>query len=229
MSARVSAALPRQSAAGSGCDSRKPDLTVKKRTKRSRNDWTPPPNTAEQKARLDESRRKIALARRPVPQRRLILTLLTLFLVALGIFLGFSLPAHSLVSDLRSRGVATWAEVTSSPRDHFGSPGNIKIQFKGPKGEVETTLSDWGGRRPGGLAAGDPVPVTYDPHDPTRVLTTAWVKHPPVMTLPMFVCLVLSPFFLAGAIFLTVLRRRLLGARNTDPTMGDPKDEREHT
>jgi hypothetical protein len=203
-------------------------MAKKKRTRRARGEWTPPSKVAEQKVRLDASRRKIDLARRPVPQRRAIVTFFVLFVVAFGGFLVFYIPSHALVGDLRSRGVAVWAEVTSSPKDKFGSPGNVQVRFEGPKGAVETTLSDWGGRRPGGLAAGDPVPVTYDPHDPTRVLTTAWVKHPPVITLPMFVCLVLSPFFLAGAIFLTVLRRRLLAARNTTPAPGDQKDEREH-
>lgn len=200
----------------------------KKRTKRSRNDWTLPPKVAQQNARLEESRRKIALARQPVPQRRLILTVLTLFLVAFGMFLAFSLPSHSLVSDLRSRGVATWAEVTSSPRDHFGSPGNIKIQFKGPKGEIDTALSDWGGRRPGGLVTGKLVSVTYDPHDPTRVLTTAWVKNPPVLTLPMLVSLIVSAFFLVGTILLTVRRRRLLSDRKHADAVEKPENEREH-
>ncbi|MFG2945099.1 DUF3592 domain-containing protein [Streptomyces adustus] len=177
---------------------------------RSRSDWTLPPKAAEQKARLDASRGKIARLRQPVPQRRLIATLFALCLVALGIFLLFLVPSRSLVGDLRSRGVATWAEVTSAPKDHFGGPGNTEIRFRGPEGEVDTTLGDWGGRRPGGLVAGRVVSVTYDPHDPTRVLTTAWVKSPPVVTLPMLVSLVLSPFFLAGALFLAFRRRRML-------------------
>lgn len=96
-----------------------------------------------------------------------------------------------------------------STRPRFGSPGSIEVQFQGPKGEVDTTLSDWGGTRPDGLATGTLVRVTYDPRDPTRVLTTAWVKNPSTVTLPMLVSLILSPFFLAGAIFLAVRRRRL--------------------
>ncbi|MFF7977636.1 DUF3592 domain-containing protein [Streptomyces sp. NPDC007901] len=188
-------------------------MAKKKRTRRAPGDWTPPPKAAEQKTRLDRTRRKFADARRPVPQRRLIATLSVLFVVALGGFLVFFLPSHELVGDLRSRGVATWAEVTSSPRDKFGSPGNIRLRFDVGRREVDTTLSDWGGKRPDGLTTGSTVSVTYDPHDPTRVLTTAWVKHPPAMTLPMLVFLVLTPFFLAGAVFLTVLRHRLLAAR----------------
>ncbi|MCX5420893.1 DUF3592 domain-containing protein [Streptomyces sp. NBC_00078] len=202
-------------------------MVKKKRTKRAPGDWALPPKADEQKARLDESRRKIARVRQPVPQRRLILTLFALFLVAFGISLVFFVPSHSLVSDLRSRGVATWAQVTSSPRDHFGSPGNIKIQFKGPKGEVDTTLSDWGGRRPDGLVTGQLVSVTYDPHDPTRVLTTAWVKNPPIVTLPMLVSLVVSLFFLAGAVFLTLRRRRLLSERKQAETTEEPENVRE--
>ncbi|MEV5847949.1 DUF3592 domain-containing protein [Streptomyces sp. NPDC051985] len=185
----------------------------KRTTRRAPGDWTPPPKVAEQKARLDRTRGKFTDARRPVPQRRLIATLFALFAVVLVGFLVLFLPSHTLVGDLRSRGVATWAEVTSAPRDKFGSPGNIKLRFDVGKREVDTTLSDWGGKRPGGLTTGSTVSVTYDPHDPTRVLTTAWVKHPPALTLPMLVFLVLTPFFLAGAIFLTVLRHRLLAAR----------------
>ncbi|MER7841348.1 DUF3592 domain-containing protein [Streptomyces sp. NPDC096040] len=203
-------------------------MAKKRRTKRAQGDWTPPPKAAEQKARLDETRRKAADARRPVPQRRLIATLIVLSVLVFGGFLVFFLPSHTLVSDLRSRGVATWAEVTSSPRDKFGSPGNIRLRFDAGKREVDTELSDWGGKRPDGLTAGSSVSVTYDPHDPTRVLTTAWVKHPPAMTLPMLVCLVLSPFFLAGAIFLTVLRHRLLAGRNAATATGNPKTEKGH-
>ncbi|MFG3291279.1 DUF3592 domain-containing protein [Streptomyces sp. NPDC048179] len=191
-------------------------MAKKKRTRRSGNDRNLPPKVAEQKARLDASRRKINRMRQPVPKRRAIVTLFALFIFTSGGFLVFLLPSHVLVSDLRSRGVATWAEVTSSPRDKFGSPGNIKLRFDVGKREVDTTLSDWGGKRPEGLTTGSTVSVTYDPHDPTRVLTTAWVKDPPAMTLPMLIFLVLAPFFLAGTIFLTVLRHRLLAARKHD-------------
>ncbi|MGW2820666.1 hypothetical protein ACWC24_06615 [Streptomyces sp. NPDC001443] len=203
-------------------------MVEKKRANRSRSDWTLPPKAAGQKARLDASRDRIARLREPVPQRRLILTLFALFLVSLGIFLFFLVPSRSLVGDLRSRGVATWAEVMSAPKDHFGSPGDIEIRFRGPEGQVDTTLGDWGGRRPSGLAAGEVVSVTYDPHDPTRVLTTAWVNSPPVVTLPMLVSLVLSPFFLAGALFLAFRRRRLLIERLGAQPAEEPRSAKEH-
>lgn len=178
--------------------------------KRPQGEWQQPAKSAERQALEEELRRLRSRVRQPtLPQRRLIATLFAVSLVAFGAFLVFFLPSQSLVSDLRSRGVATWATVTSAPRDKFGSPGNIKIRFDAPKGEVDTTLSDWGGRRPDGLVPGNLVSVTYDPHDPTRVLTTAWVKHPPTMTLPMLVSLVMGVLLLAGATLVTI-RRRIL-------------------
>ncbi|MGW7818682.1 DUF3592 domain-containing protein [Streptomyces puniciscabiei] len=162
-----------------------------------------------------------------LPPIRLILALFATSLACFGAFLVFFLPAHSLVSDLRSRGVSTWAEVTSSPRDKFGSAGNVKVQFNAPKGEIDATLSDWGGRRPDGLVPGTTVSVTYDPHDPTRVLTTAWVKHPPSMTLPMLVSLVMGVVLLAGAALVT-MRRRALRKAGERPEATESPNEREH-
>ncbi|MER6384199.1 DUF3592 domain-containing protein [Streptomyces sp. NPDC001118] len=182
----------------------------KKKKKRPQGEWKQPAKSAERQAWEAESRRLRSSLRQPkLPQRRLIATMFVLFLVMFGGFFVFLLPSQSLVSDLRSRGVATRATVTSSPRDKFGSPGNIKIRFDAPKGEVNTVLSDWGGRRPDGLVPGSPVSVTYDPHDPTRVLTTDWVKHPPTVTFPMLVTLVLSVLLLAGATLVTIRRRTL--------------------
>ncbi|MER5541003.1 DUF3592 domain-containing protein [Streptomyces sp. NPDC002589] len=162
----------------------------KKKKKRPQGEWKQPPKSAERQAWEAESRRLRSSYQQPkLPQRRLIATTFVLSLVMFGGFFVFLLPSQSLVSDLRSRGVATWATVTSSPRDKFGSPGNITVRFDTPKGEVNTELSDWGARRPDGLVPGNPVSVTYDPHDPTRVLTTDWVKHPPTVTFPMLVTL----------------------------------------
>ncbi|MGW3494277.1 hypothetical protein [Streptomyces sp. NPDC001020] len=186
----------------------------KKTKKRWRDDWTLPPKAAVQKARLAETRRRLTDVRQPVPQRRLILALFALGVVTACGTLFFRLPSQTLVNDLRSRGVSVWAEVTSSPRDKYGNAGNVKVRFNGPKGEIETSLDDWGGRRPEGLVPGTAVSVTYDPRDPARVLTTEWVKNPPVMTFPMLVSLALSLVMLAGAAFLTIRRRALLKARS---------------
>ncbi|MPY30479.1 hypothetical protein FNH09_03885 [Streptomyces adustus] len=60
------------------------------------------------------------------------------------------------------------------------------------------------------------------------MLTTAWVKSPPTVTLPMLVSLVLSPFFLAGALFLTFRRRRLLIERAGAQTAERPRSAKEH-
>ncbi|WP_258308288.1 DUF3592 domain-containing protein [Streptomyces sp. NWU339] len=185
-----------------------------KKKKRSRADWTPPPKSAEQVAFETDLRiRRLRLGQPTVPKRRVILGVFAVALMAGGMFLGFLLPSESLVSDLRSRGVSVWAEVTASPRNKYGSPGNIKVKFDGPEGEMETSLYDWGGMRPEGLFQKAVVSVTYDPRDPTRVLTTAWVKDPPMMTMPMLVALLAFLFFMAGTIFITIRRRVLLKKR----------------
>ncbi|MFJ6563425.1 DUF3592 domain-containing protein [Streptomyces sp. NPDC091412] len=186
--------------------------------KRSRDDWTPPPKSAERLAAEAEVRKLRAGGRQtPLPQRRLVAAIFLMAVAAAGAFLVLWLPSHSLVDDLRSRGVSVAAEIVDSPRDKFGSPGNIRIRFNDPKrGEQETALSDWGGRRPAGLAAGSSVSVTYDPRDPSRVLTTKWVQNPPAMTLPMLVSVVLAPVLLAGAIFLAIRRRTVLKASKAE-------------
>ncbi|GAB2780148.1 hypothetical protein GCM10027073_11040 [Streptomyces chlorus] len=181
-----------------------------KKKRRSRGDWTPPPKSAEQVAfEADSRRRHLQLRQPPVPKRRVILGVFAMALMTGGIFLGFLLPSESLVSDLRSRGVSVWAEVTASPRDKYGNPGNIKVKFDGPEGEMETSLYDWGGMRPEGLVPGGLVSVTYDPRDPARVLTTAWAKNPPMMTMPMLVVL-LAFFFSLICSIAGVIRRRVL-------------------
>ncbi|MFJ5155505.1 DUF3592 domain-containing protein [Streptomyces sp. NPDC088353] len=182
--------------------------------KRSRDDWTPPPKSAERRAAEAELRKLRAGERQaPLPQRRLVAAIFLMAVAAIGAFLVLWLPSHSLVDDLRSRGVSVAAEIVTSPRDRFGSPGNIRIRFNDPKrGAQEIALSDWGGRRPAGLVAGSSVSVTYDPRDPSRVLTTKWVQNPPAMTLPMPVSLALAPVLLAGATFLALRRRTVLKA-----------------
>ncbi|MFD6904337.1 DUF3592 domain-containing protein [Streptomyces sp. NPDC060077] len=186
----------------------------KKKRKRSRDDWQPPPKSAEQQSLDEEVQRfRAAWHQPPVPQRRLILAVFVAALATCVAFLVFLLPAQSLVNDLRSRGVTTTAEVTASPKNKYGEAGNITVRFSGPGGEVETVLADWGGKRPEGLLAGGRVSVTYDPSEPTRVLTTEWVESPPAMTLPMLVTLILTPLFAVGAILLSIRRRKLLRAR----------------
>ncbi|MFE4420226.1 DUF3592 domain-containing protein [Streptomyces sp. NPDC056817] len=186
--------------------------------KRSRDAWTPPLKSAERQAAETELRKLRAGVRQPpLPQRRLVAAIFLMAVAAFGIFLVLWLPSHSLVGDLRSRGVTVAAEIVASPRDKFGGPGNIRIRFDDPKrGSQETALSDWGGRRPAGLVAGSSVSVTYDPRDPSRVLTTKWVQNPPTMTLPMLVSLVLAPVLLAGAIFLAIRRHTVLKASKTE-------------
>ncbi|MGW5127842.1 hypothetical protein ACWEQ7_28140 [Streptomyces sp. NPDC004069] len=182
--------------------------------KRRRDDWTPPPKSSERLAAEAELRKlRAGIRQSPLPQRRLVAAVFAMAVATFGTFLVFWLPSHSLVDDLRSRGVSVAAEIVSSPRDRFGGPGNVRIRFNDPKrGMQEAALSDWGGRRPAGLVSGSIVSVTYDPRDPSRVLTTKWVQNPPAMTLPMLVSLVLAPVLLAGAVFLAIRRRTVLKA-----------------
>ncbi|MCK8433625.1 DUF3592 domain-containing protein [Streptomyces sp. D2-8] len=185
----------------------------KKKKRRSRSDWTLPPGIVKRNADQRKALDAIADRRRKVPQRRLIIGLFAAFIATFGLFLGFFISSHSLVTDLQSRGASAWAEVTSSPRDRYGSPGNIKVKFDGPEGDVETQLHDWGGMRPEGLTPGSRIPVVYDPLDPSRVLTAQWVNDPPAVTPPMLVALLVSLFFLTGVIVGTVRRRILLNEK----------------
>ncbi|MFI8302690.1 DUF3592 domain-containing protein [Streptomyces sp. NPDC085927] len=186
----------------------------KKKKKRSRDDWTLPPKSAERQSLDRESKQfRTAVRQPPLPQRRLILTLFVMALGSCVAFLVFWLPSQSLVNDLRSRGVSVAAEITASPKNKYGEAGNVKVRFSGPNGEVETVLGDWGGKRPEGLLEGAAVPVTYDPREPTRVLTAEWVEDPPFMTLPMLITLAFTPLLLGGTILLVMRRRKLLKER----------------
>jgi Protein of unknown function (DUF3592) len=182
--------------------------------KRSPVDRMPPPKSAERRARDRELHQlRVAVSQPSLPQRRLILALFVMAAGTCVAFLMFWLPSESLVNDLRSRGVPVAAEITAAPKNRYGESGNVRVRFVGPKGEIETVLSDWGGKRPGGLLTGAAVSVTYDPQAPTRVLTREWVEHPPGMTLPMLVTLVFTPLLLTGAIALAIRRRNALKAR----------------
>jgi hypothetical protein len=190
-----------------------------KRKKGFRDDRQPPPKSAQQQSAEEELRQFRATWRQPpLPQRRLILAFSGMAVGTLVAFLIFLLPAQSLVQDLRSRGVTTVAEVTASPKNKYGEAGNVEVRFSGPEGKVQTVLADWGGKRPEGLLSGAQVSVTYDPREPTRVLTTEWVEDPPAMTLPMLITLTLTPVFLLGAILLLIRRRKLLKAREHTAT-----------
>ncbi|MEV7789043.1 DUF3592 domain-containing protein [Streptomyces sp. NPDC088106] len=190
-----------------------------KKKRRPRAGWTPPPKSAERIAMEMELRRhRVQMRQPPVPQRRVILGLFALSLMSGGMFLFFLLPSDALVSDLRSRGVSAWAEVTESPKDKYGNPGNVKVKFHGPEGELETQLNDWGGMRPEGLESGGTISVTYDPRDPARVLTTDWVNSPPSITLPMLVALLVFLVLMVGGILVTIRRRILLKKREQDVT-----------
>lgn len=121
----------------------------------------------------------------------------------------FFLPSQSLVAGLRADGVPATAEVISATTDKYGDVGNVRVRFTGPEGQVETGLQQWAGKLPDGLRQGAGIAVTYDPADPGQVMTTAWVRNPPGMTMPMIVTLFFAPLLLLAAILITLRRRRL--------------------
>ncbi|MFF8489937.1 hypothetical protein ACF06O_03780 [Streptomyces albidoflavus] len=55
--------------------------------------------------------------------------------------------------------------------------------------------------------------VTFDPLDPSRVLTSKWVADPPLVTTPMLVVAVCGFPFVVLPWFVMVRRRRLSRAR----------------
>ena len=166
----------------------------KKKKKRSRDDWRPPPKSAEQQFLDEEVQRfRAAWHQPPVPQRRLILAVFVAALATCVAFLVFLLPAQSLVNDLRSRGVTTTAEVTASPKNKYWQ-GLATSRCDSAAPEVRSRpCSPIGAGTPRRVLAGRLAPGDYDPVEPTRVLTTEWVESPPAMTLPMLVTLILTP------------------------------------
>ncbi|MEU7445374.1 hypothetical protein EES47_17390 [Streptomyces sp. ADI98-12] len=186
-------------------------MADKNQRKKRRDDYTPPPRSRSDLAREREwERERQRAALPPLPQRRLIATVLAIAALCGGGFLFFLLPSQERVADLREHGVLVLAEVTSVTTNKYGEVGNVGVRFSGPGGQVETELVEWGGKLPDGLRQGAQVPVTYAPEDPNLVMTTAWVQDPPGMTLPMIIALLLAPLALLAGVLMTVRRRKLL-------------------
>ncbi|GAA2415800.1 hypothetical protein GCM10010255_62670 [Streptomyces coeruleofuscus] len=101
-----------------------------------------------------------------LPQRRVILAMSGVFLLCVGMTLGLWLPSHSLVQDLRSRGVNSAATVVGVD----SKPKYVKVRLvSGPRAGSEVKLSDYAGMYPD-MHTDAALVVTYDRDDPSRIL-----------------------------------------------------------
>ncbi|MEU0246010.1 hypothetical protein ABZ192_17025 [Streptomyces sp. NPDC006235] len=113
--------------------------------------------------------------RPPLPQLRVILAGSGLFLLCAGMALAFFLPSHSLVQDLRSRGVSAASTVVGVD----SKPKYVKVRLvSGPEAGTEVKLSEYAGMLPETQTDASMI-VTYDPEVPSRILTQGWVEDPP--------------------------------------------------
>ncbi|GHD31880.1 hypothetical protein GCM10010313_75800 [Streptomyces violarus] len=146
---------------------------AKKKSKRHTDQYQLPPH-------VEEARRAVARAaawkpRPPLPQLRVILVGFGLFLLCVGMALAFLLPPHSLVQDLRSRGVSAAATVVGVD----SKPKYVKVRLvSSPKAGTEVKLWDYAGMLPE-TQTGASMIVMYDPKDPSRILAQSWVEDPP--------------------------------------------------
>ena len=176
---------------------------TKKKRKRPAEQYQLPPH-------VKRSQQEVAEARAwrpqpPLPPRRLILSMFGLCLLSIGIVLSLTLPAHFLVQDLRSRGVSAAATVVGAD----SKPKYVKVRLvSSPKAGTEVKLWDYAGMLPE-TQTGASMIVTYDPEDPSRILTQSWVKDPPI-NLPAYGTSALAAFFLLGTVALVFRRRWIL-------------------
>ena len=176
---------------------------TKKKRKRPAEQYQLPPH-------IKRSHQEVAEARAwrpqpPLPPRRLILSMVGLCLLSIGRVLSLTLPAHFLVQDLRSRGVSAAATVVGAD----SKPKYVKVRLvSSPKAGTEVKLWDYAGMLPE-TQTGASMIVTYDPEDPSRILTQSWVKDPPI-NLPAYGTSALAAFFLLGTVALVFRRRWIL-------------------
>ncbi|MEU0893236.1 DUF3592 domain-containing protein [Streptomyces massasporeus] len=135
----------------------------------------------------------------------MILAIFGLFLLCLGMILTFVLPSHFLVQDLRSRGVSAAATVVGVD----SKPKYVKVRLvSSPQAGTEVKLSDYAGMLPE-TQTGASMIVTYDPEEPSRILTQSYVKDPPP-NLPAYGTAAFAAFFLLGTVALVFRRRWIL-------------------
>jgi hypothetical protein len=146
---------------------------AKKKRKAGARQHQLPPHVEE--ARKATAEAKAWKPRPKLPQRRVIGAMSGIFLLCVGMVLALALPAHSLVQDLRSRGVSVAATVVGVD----SKPKYVKVRLvSGPKAGEEVKLWDYAGMFPE-TQTGASMIVTYDPEDPSRILAQSWVEDPP--------------------------------------------------
>ncbi|MFF8094549.1 DUF3592 domain-containing protein [Streptomyces sp. NPDC016675] len=183
-------------------------MTKKTKKKRPPGEYKLPPRVA--RNQQSAARRATHREQPPLPGYRHIFGAFGGFLLTLGMALFLWFPAHSLLQDLRERGVAAPAIVT----DVNETAKFVKIKFTlGPRAGEEVELSEFSGMHPD-FHAGDHMWAIYDPENPSRLLSRHWVSIPPT-NFPVFGTSILSAFFLVGAVVLFF--RRLWVLRNWPP------------
>ena len=176
---------------------------TKKKRKRPAEQYQLPPH-------VKRSQQEVAEARAwrpqpPLPRLRLMLSTFGLCLLCVGMVLSLALPSHFLVQDLRSRGVSAAATVVGVD----SKPKYVKVRLvSSPQAGTEVKLWDYAGMLPE-TQTGASMIVTYDPEDPSRILTQSWVKDPPP-NLPAYGTAAIAAFFLLGTVALVFRRRWIL-------------------
>ncbi|MEU3841762.1 DUF3592 domain-containing protein [Streptomyces sp. NPDC028635] len=153
-----------------------------------------------------------------LPQRRVILGTFGVSLLCVGMALAFWLPSHSLVHDLRSRGITAAATVSGVD----SKPKYVKVRLvSSSRAGTEVRLSDYAGMYPD-TRTGTSMLVTYDPKDPSRILARSWVEDPPA-NLPAYGTSALGVVCLCLTAAVTLRRRWILRSfgREVLPTSTD--------
>ncbi|MGW6543353.1 hypothetical protein ACWGBH_10955 [Streptomyces massasporeus] len=106
-------------------------------------------------------------------------------------------------------------------------PKYVKVRFvSGPRTGDEVRLTDYAGMYPEARSGGNLL-VTYDPEQPSQVLSHAWVKDPPA-DLPAYGTSALTLVFLCLTTAVVVRRVRILRGSGTESdASGQPRPVRE--
>ncbi|MFJ5731583.1 hypothetical protein [Streptomyces paradoxus] len=95
-------------------------------------------------------------------------------------------------------------------------PKYVEVRFvSGPQMGEEVKLTDYAGMYPESSPGGS-ILVTYDPEQPSRVLSRDWVEDPPA-NLPAYGTSALTLVFLSLATAVTIRRIRILRSSGPGP------------
>ncbi|MEW2611160.1 hypothetical protein AB0937_13295 [Streptomyces sp. NPDC047880] len=181
---------------------------AKKKNRRAANGYQLPPHV--ERARQAASRAAGWKPGPKPPQRRVILAGFGMSLLCLGMTAAFWFPAHALAEDLRSRGVTSAATVVGIDN----KPQYVKVRLvSGPRTGDEVEFSDYAGMYPD-VHRDEAMIVTYDPQQPSRVLSRDWVEDPPA-NLPAYGTAALT--LLCLSLTTTAVIRRLRILRRSGP------------